>query len=232
MKTALLFVLHGRTEKIAAYNLETIYSLQKETSLTSSYGFLEGNQATLEMAATDLVKQGVKKLIVIPLLLFPATHALVDLPDRLKACLPSEVTFEVLETIGTTQTMFAGLKEKIQAAPTRGKLMIIAHGTPHYSEPLAMLKEICHKLEVECQRPIIWGNYVGPDNYLQVAAKEREPLVVLPFFLTVGHIVKKITKELTTAHLEGVVFLPTFQDSDTLYLALKERMEEAGCIQS
>lgn len=232
MKTGLLFVLHGRTEKIAAYNLETIYSLQKETSLVSGYGFLEGNHATLEMGAAELVNQGVTKIIVLPLLLFPATHALVDLPDRLKGCLPNNVSFEVLETIGTTETMFAGLKEKIQAAPTTGKIMVIAHGTPHYPEPLAMLKEICHKLEVNCQRPVIWGNYVGPDNYLEVAAKEKEPLIILPFFLTVGHIVKKITAELTAAHLEGVIFLPTFQDSGTLYLALKERMEEAGCIQS
>lgn len=231
MTTGLLFVLHGRKEKIAPDNLTTIARLQKLTDLPSTYGFLEGSHATLESGAERLVAQGVTHILALPLLLFPATHALEDLPTRLTDCLPSTGTYEVEATLATTKAIYHGLVEKIKQAPA-GQVLVVAHGTPHYEKPLIMLKVICHQLAVDCQRPILWGNYVGPENYLEVAKKITGPLVVVPFFLTEGHIVKAITQKITATHRDEVTFLPTFQESDTLYLALREKMEELGCIPS
>ena len=123
--------------------------------LPQAIGMLEGQQHTLEDAVRELEKQKVDKIIVVPVLLFPATHAREDIPQRMQAC--AGVPFEICETLGTTKAVYDWLKDRLQeAAETHPTfpIMLVAHGTTHYPEPGEQLERIAAALRSDLGRDV------------------------------------------------------------------------------
>lgn len=226
MKKGILYVLHGRREKISRANLELIETIQKKYPLPQRVGFLEGDQQTLEQSVLILQKQ-VDTLLVVPVLLFSATHVRWDLPRRLKACCPADLTFEITAPLGSTQAVFDFLRAQfhqgLQIHP-EAMPVLVAHGTGHFKEPFAQLQSIGDRLATELQAPVICSNYIGKATVTEVLASYDTPLLVQPLFLTDGRIVNNIKRTILKTHPNSI-FLPTLEDQPALQKAIMERLE-------
>lgn len=237
----IVFVLHGRRDRIAKSNFEAVNQLApvlEKAGLAYRVGLLEGEQQTLEMALTQLAEIGVKDFTLVPVLLFAATHVNRDLPGRTRELLgeDSEVKVSMLAPLGTTEALYQELKKRLAAglaAHPGSKGMLLPHGTPHYSEPDEQLQKIVARMSQELGQPIVGVNYIGANGYQDfLEAHQEESYVIQPFFLTHGHLVDKISHWIEKKHEATDIILPTLEDSPVLVQALMERLVTAGCIPS
>lgn len=234
----IVFVLHGRRDRIAKANLEAVEklaSLLDQAGILHRVGLLEGTYQTLETALHELLSAGVSEFTLVPVLLFAATHVKEDLPQRARQTLGA-APVQILEPLGTTVAIYQALKDSLAAGfteyPTRRGLLI-AHGTPHYSEPNRQLQVIAENLSADLGHKVIGVNYLGAANYLELLAEfPAEAFVIQPFFLTEGQLVAKITEQIRTGHGTFDRVLPTLESSPAVTAALKERLVSAGCIPS
>lgn len=231
-------MLHGRRNRIARGNfaaVEQLVSLLEKDGFLCRIGLLEGDHQTLEAALTQLQELGVTEYLLVPVLLFGATHFKQDLPERTQKIL-GEAKVQLLAPLGTTQAIYQSLKQQLmtnlaEKPGTRG--LLIAHGTPHYQEPAVQLQQIAAKMSQETGYQILAVNYIGSNDYQSfLTAHPEERFVIQPFFLTHGHLVEKISQWIKKNHLPMDVILPTLEESPALVEALKERLVEAGCIPS
>lgn len=82
-----LLVGHGTRKPAGAAQLRTVFE-QLEPLLPrgkSGYCFLELAEPTIEQGIEELASAGVKDLVVVPLLLFTAGHAIEDIPQAVNA---------------------------------------------------------------------------------------------------------------------------------------------------
>lgn len=229
----IIFVLHGRKNKIATANLSVIEEVAKRFPYPYEIGLLEGSFQTLEEAIQSLLKQGVAKVVFLPVLLFPATHANEDLPDRAKRLLEKKLPYQILSTLGTTKAVEDFIVEQIRSVEDPDmEVLLIAHGTPHYPEPLQQLSQIAQSVEQQGGRRVYSAGYYGERTYQQILQEHPSPLIIQRLFLTEGYLAKKIKQELIDQRGGQDVFLPTMQNSEALAAAIAERLEEIPCIQS
>jgi sirohydrochlorin ferrochelatase len=170
----------------------------------------------------------VEKIIVIPVLLFPATHAREDIPQRMQAC--AAVPFEISETLGTTKAVYDWLKDRLQeAAETHPTfpIMLVAHGTTHYPEPGEQLERIAAALRSDLGREVFATNHLGEPHYQAISGEL--PYIVQRLFFTDGYLAKKIGFWFEKNRPQDVL-LEQLLDAEAVHTALKERLEDAGCI--
>ncbi|MFC6169891.1 sirohydrochlorin chelatase [Loigolactobacillus jiayinensis] len=225
MTQGILYVLHGRRNKVPQANLALLRTLRQELPLPQALGFLEGEQQTLEAAFTQLQQQ-VDEVIVVPVLLFAATHVRQDLPQRLQAIQQPNVTVTLLEPLATTNAIFEHLQRQLigacQQAPQR-PVLLIAHGTPHFAEPYRQLRQLASKLQATVAVPVNAANYIGDHRFTELLATQGEPPIVQRLFLTDGRIAGKI-KQAIQQQVPTALFLPTLENQAAVKQAILERL--------
>lgn len=228
MKIGIMYVLHGRKTSIPQKLSNIVKDFSDTLDLPQAIGMLEGQQHMLENAVKQLEEQKVDKIIVVPVLLFPATHAREDIPQRMQAC--SAVPFEISETLGTTKAVYDWLRDRLQeAAESHPKfpIMLVAHGTTHYPEPGEQLERIAAALRSDLGRAVLATNHLGEPHYQAISGEQ--PYIVQRLFFTDGYLVKKIGCWFEKNRPQDIL-LEQLLDSEAVHKALKERLEEAGCI--
>ncbi|MBC1482145.1 hypothetical protein HCJ58_00855 [Listeria sp. FSL L7-1509] len=230
MKKGIVFVLHGRKEKFSTKNMKLVDSVIAELpfAILGKVGLLEGEQQTIEHAMQELLAEKVKNIIFVPVLLFPATHAREDLPERIEAFLHDAVSYQILETLATTKAVERFLVRTIQAANVEDKraVLLIAHGTPHYEQPYEQLKKLARTVEQGVAVDVYTANHIGQQTYLEFLEDYSKSLLIQPLFLTDGFLTDKIKTTIQTERGTKDTFLPTLQDSDELKAAILERVHE------
>lgn len=228
MKIGIMYVLHGRKTSIPQKLYAIVKDFCETLDLPQAIGMLEGQQQKLEDAVKALEKLNVHKIIVVPVLLFPATHARQDIPQRMAAC--AAVPFDICGTLGTTKAIYDWLNGRLQEAiashPTF-PVMLVAHGTTHYPEPAEQLERIAAALRKDLGREVCATNHLGEPHY-QAISGER-PYIVQRLFFTDGYLAKKIGFWFEKNRPQDVL-LEQLIDSEAVHKALKERLEDAGCI--
>lgn len=229
MKIGILYVLHGRKTSIPQKLYNIVKGFTDTLALPQAIGMLEGQQQTLEDAVKTLEEQLVDKIIVLPVLLFPATHAREDVPERMKAC--AAVPFEICATLGTTRSVYDWLKKRLQIAtalyPTL-PVMLVAHGTTHYSEPGEQLERIAAALRADLGREVFATNHLGEPHYQAISGEN--PYIVQRLFFTDGYLAKRIGGWFEEKRPQDVL-LEQLLDTEAVHAALDERLEDMGCIQ-
>lgn len=222
----IIFVLHGRKNKLSVANFSGIEAATKHLTLPYEIGLLEGEHHTLEMAIQSLLSQQVSEIIFLPVLLFPATHANEDLPMRAQKVLNNkQVPYQILPTLGTTRAVEKFLFQQISSVEdSRSEVLLVAHGTPHYQEPYKQLEQIASKLEKQLERKVYPAGYYGDYTYPHILEKHSEAMIIQRLFLTEGYLAKKIKKEIIERRGEQDILLPTMQDSAALVSAILERL--------
>lgn len=226
MTKGVIYVLHGRKDRITSANLDVLQRVSDKLTIPSTIGYLEGDHQTLEMAIRELQAQ-VDDIIFIPVLLFPATHALEDLPQRIAATLDKHKPFSIAPTLATSQAIIdfyiAQTKHALLEYPTYNTL-IIAHGTPHYDLPHQQLVEICQKISQHVPCEVFCANHHGQHTYQEFLSTYDAPLMIQPLFLTNGYLVNKIFNNIHQLRGDKDVYLSSLEGSEALYLAILERI--------
>ncbi len=122
---AILVVGHGtRNPSGARQLLELVRQMQMKMPAAKLFGcFLELAEPSIEQAIERLHAQGIKKTLVVPVLLFTAAHALQDIPDTV-----SEAAKRFgIEVIGQTGSL--GTHESVVALSQVRSSEVIALGT-------------------------------------------------------------------------------------------------------
>ncbi|MEO1770104.1 MULTISPECIES: sirohydrochlorin chelatase [Enterococcus] len=228
----IVFVLHGRKNKLSTANLALIEKIGPRLTCPYEIGLLEGEQQTLENAIQSLLAKQVEEIIFLPVLLFPATHAKEDLPQRAARQLEGKRTYRILATLGTTQSVNDYLIQQVKLSALTGEVLLIAHGTPHYEEPYLELQQLAEKVSQATGKAVYPAHYHGEHTYQEVLLQHSEPLIIQRLFLTEGYLAKKIKDEILQDRGSIDDLLPTLQDQPALEAAIVERLEEVACIQS
>lgn len=231
MASGILFVLHGRRHKAVTANLALVKRAGAATQLPFAIGFLEGGDQTLEMALATLKRAGIHEFIIVPILLFPATHVLQDIPTRTQQALTLVDSFLITAPLGSTQALKKHLRmvlhQAFAAAPYEG--LLIAHGSPHYVEPAAQLAELAAALSRDLGRRIFAGNQLGECPYQEVLLNQPQPLIIQRVLLTDGLLAGKIRRTCENLHKKPQdIFLATLEDTPFIEEAIRERLVEAG----
>ena len=228
MNIGILYVLHGRKTSIPQKLLNIVKEFSDTLDLLQAIGMLEGQQQTLESAVTLLEEQAVEKIVVVPVLLFPATHAREDIPQRMQAS--ASVPFEICETLGSTRAVYGWLKGRLQEVTERHPklpVMLVVHGTTHYTEPAEQLERIAAALRSDLGREVFATNHLGEPHYQAISGEH--PYIVQRLFFADGYLAKKIGVWFENNRPQDVL-LEQLLDAEAVHAALKERLEDAGCI--
>ena len=146
----------------------------------------------------------------------------------MQAC--AGVPFEICETLGTTKAVYDWLKDRLQeAAETHPTfpIMLVAHGTTHYPEPGEQLERIAAALRSDLGRDVFATNHLGEPHYQAISGEL--PYIVQRLFFTDGYLAKKIGFWFEKNRPQDVL-LEQLLDAEAVHKALKERLEDAGCI--
>ncbi|PJM72506.1 transcriptional regulator [Bifidobacterium primatium] len=229
MTTGYLYVLHGRRGKIPESNLELLGDFIRDAGQTGRIAFLEGDEQTLEDGIRALQADN-DHLVIVPVLLYSATHMRWDIPQRTREVIDPNVTLEVTEPLATTKAVHDYLVDLLGKAvkeyPGR-KVLLVAHGTPHFPEPFEQLTELAEDVEHRIGVPIICTNHIGSPRIEDTLThpEAQGPLIVERLFLTDGRLANKI-KARVEALNDDTVFLPTMEDDPVIVDAIKERLAE------
>ncbi|MDH6363227.1 sirohydrochlorin ferrochelatase [Enterococcus sp. PF1-24] len=232
-KTGIVYVLHGRKTGVATSNVETIKELYGNYQQLQRIAFLEGDEHALEDVIQELLAQATMHFVFVPVLLFPATHAREDLPNRVAATLKaSTATYEILATLGSTNAISEFIIQQLKKVTLAEKrdVLLIAHGTPHFPEPQQELVAIAKKVSQATGYQVFTGNYLGEPSYQTFAKEHSDVLIVQRVFLSEGFIARKITRWFKAERGEKDLILATLQDSNYLKLAIMERLTAAGFV--
>ncbi|GCF95387.1 hypothetical protein NRIC_32780 [Enterococcus florum] len=223
----IIFVLHGRKNKISTANLSVINKIASKLEEPYEIGLLEGEHQTLEDAVKALLNKQVEEIIFLPILLFPATHAKEELPERAEGMLQNKIPYQVLNTLGTTQAIKEYVIDQIeQHSAAEQDVLLIAHGTPHYEEPYLQLKQLANEVADATGKQVYPAHYHGEHLYQEILAKHPEPLIIQPLFLTSGYLAKKIKNEICEKRGAIDELLPTLQNQPALEEAIIERLKD------
>lgn len=227
MKQGFIYVLHGRKDRVTEANMDVLARVSQKVTAPTLVGYLEGDHQTLEMSIETLQEQ-VDELIFIPVLLFPATHALEDLPQRIEKTLQTNKVFKIAPTLATSKAIIdfyvMQTKAALQSHPNYNTL-IIAHGTPHYDLPHQQLIENCQKISEQVPCQVFGANHHGKHTYQEFLADYEAPLIIQPLFLTNGYLVNKINRNIQQLRgMQEDIYLSSLEGSEALYLAILERM--------
>ncbi|MFD0897111.1 sirohydrochlorin chelatase [Loigolactobacillus binensis] len=225
MTQGILYVLHGRRNKVPQANLNLLRELMQTLAQPQAVGFLEGQQQTLEASFVSLQQQ-VQQVIVVPVLLFAATHVRQDIPQRLQVIKQPEVTLTVVKPLATTAAVYTFLQHQltgaINANPGRS-ILLIAHGTPHFAEPYQQLQALAGRLQNELQVKVTAASYIGHHRFTDYLTADVGPLIVQRLFLTDGRIAGKI-KQAVQQQVPTAIFLPTLENQGAVKHGILERL--------
>lgn len=229
MTTGYLYVLHGRRGKIPESNLELLNGFIADSGQLGRIAFLEGDEQTLEDGILALQPQ-IDHLVIVPVLLYSATHTRWDIPERSAKVLDPSLKVTVTKTLAETKAVEQYLERTLGAAvaafPHR-RILLIAHGTPHFPEPYAHLQALAKSVGEAIGTEIVPTNHVGHPTIEETLAGEHGPFIVERLFLTDGRLAAKM-KQRVQAIEDGDVFLPTLEDDPVIINAIRERLAEAG----
>lgn len=233
MSTGYLYILHGRRNKVPESNLDLLRDFAASRGQKATIGFLEGEEQTLEDGIHALLDDGISRLVLVPVLLYSATHMRWDIPERTAKVLDplgGKVELTVTGPLATTEAV-ERYEERVLGEAVRQhpghRVLLVAHGTPHFPEPFEQLQALAARVEAATDADIVCTNHIGHPKIEETLAQEHGPFVVERLFLTDGRLANKI-KNRVLALEPDAVFLPTLEDDPVITEAIAERLAEVG----
>lgn len=238
---SVLYVFHGSQKdeknKAAMTFIEELKQLVGKELLQET-AFLENHPQTILKQSEVLISQGADHIVVVPVLLFAAKHALVDIPKEIAAVQKKhpEVRFTQTETFGHRKgsrtvllEQFSKVKEEHAKQALTG--VLLAHGTKMTAEPQRVLEEIAAEIQGKVDFPVEALNLKGSGDYLAAIRQllgENSQLVIVPFFLFDGHLIHLMKARLSEAFPEEEILVtPTLEFDHRILVDLHEIVEGA-----
>lgn len=232
-KTGIVYVLHGRRGKMSIANVATIEKVIEKLNYPQEIGYLEGPHQPLEEALKKMAEQ-VQEVLIVPILLFPASHFSEDLPKRAATVLGTQ-PYLILPTLGTTKVLFEYLVTELRAehkVNPKNDLLLVIHGSARFTKPQDQLAQLAEQLAEKLAVPVFSTSYIVPGALENQLAAHPKAFSIKRIFLSHGRLAKRIVTD--TQALRGDLdhFLPTLQDQPVIEEMILERLEAVGCTPS
>ncbi|MDX1989594.1 MAG: precorrin-8X methylmutase [Candidatus Obscuribacter sp.] len=214
---------HGSRDRQGVQEFEEMVELLKATLATEGkpvyHGYLEFAEPTISQAVRKAIEEGARKVVVVPALLFAATHAKNDMPGELTALRQEFPDTEInyASAMDLHPLLLKLARERIieaeSSAPSSSLirrsetcLVVVGRGT---SDPDANseISKLCRMLEEGMGFGTSFVCYSGTarpntEDGIKAALKlGKKRIIVLPFLLFNGVLVKRIQE--TAAQLAG-----------------------------
>lgn len=203
------------------------------------FAFLEKADENVPLIFSEMIEAGVRECIVVPMLLFPAMHAVEDIPAQLEAVIakyPFEIQYTIADCFGDEKEVYQVANERIQSF-NADHIMIVAHGNKRFLEPDERLTKAVMLMQKDTHQHLIPAMLYGALSFEQKlsALSPKESVVIMPYFLFDGHLVRKI-KRLSQPFIEKgmqITFTDTLDLDFNMVQSVLRQIEkvDAICIQ-
>ncbi|PZL77823.1 sirohydrochlorin chelatase [Enterococcus plantarum] len=242
----ILYVFHGSQKNEKNQAARTfIQQLENrlDPRLYQATAFLENHPDTIASIAENMIKNGVTKVIVVPVLLFAAKHALVDIPAELEPVKNKYPTIQFSQTetfgskVGSRQVLLERFQEVAASYPDEELVgIVVAHGTKQTTEPQNVLTEIAKDIQQQVGFSIIPTSLKGQEDFLADIKKQLSKqlkIVIVPFFLFDGHLITSMKNKLSEAFPTTEFTITRTLEFDSRILSDLEQIvtEAVSCIQ-
>ncbi len=228
MKIGIMYVLHGRKTSIPQKLSDIVKEFSDTLDLPASDRY--AGRATTDIggsAVTELEKQTVDKIVVVPVMLFPATHAR-EYPAA-HASLRSRSVRNQRDTRDDERCLRVAersIAESCRAPPNFADHAGRARNNPLYGTCRTTGKDCCC-LEMNLGREVFATNHLGEPHYQAISGEHPEHRATAIFYRWI--LAKKIGVWFEKNRPQDVL-LEQLLDAEAVHAALKERLEDAGCI--
>lgn len=230
----ILYVLHGSKKKGKREQMEDfLFELSKQVTLAfgippeqQELAFLEHDPRTIVQGLDNLSAKGADLILVQPILLFPASHALEDIPTSISKFKQMNSTSEVrlCHTFGRNREIIEiALKNAYQMAETlqysQYQTAFIIHGSKRFDEPLQEMQLLAQQLSPNIEVTVIYG-HVTWQSFIEKHL--HEPIILVPIFLFEGHLLDRIRAEIASLSA-NICMTPTLElDKNLIPAILRE----------
>jgi sirohydrochlorin ferrochelatase len=204
----ILLVGHGSREEASRGEFDTLARrvMQHHPGVPVASGFLEFWQPDIGGAFQQLIDQGVRRVVAVPVLLFAAGHAKQDIPAALAraAATRGDVAFRQAGHLGCHPAMvelsrqrFLEALDRSGTAPSPPALILAGRGS-HDTEATAEFHRYHELCRAACGVELAAGGFLAMaeprlSDVLDAAAGwNRSPVVVLPHLLFDGVLAQRV----------------------------------------
>jgi sirohydrochlorin cobaltochelatase len=209
MNQALLIAGHGSRDPAASREFETLVGLVRRSPLEAAVGggFIELARPSLAAVAATLVERGAGDVVVVPLMLLAAGHTKNDIPASIAAerLAHPGVRFRYGRDLGIHARLLELVDERIGAVTDAGRrvetaVLLVGRGS---SDPDAN-GDLCKVARLVREgRPfaMVEPAFSGittpsvPEGLARCVALSAKRIVVAPYFLFTGVLVRRITRD-------------------------------------
>lgn len=204
--SGILLAAHGSKLLKAKEQVEVLRN-ELTKALPDSYiisGFLEYAKPRYRDAVLELIRQGVKRITVLPLFLFEGQHISIDLPtifSQLHEDFP-DVHFDFAERLGTGDEIFQLLMHELQRhhkANFADRIILVSSGSSNKDSNQELIRLASrmrgHFKEIDFL-PAFMASTVHPnfEQVFQSASFSNNKVAVMPILLFSGFYLTKIQK--------------------------------------
>ncbi|MFD1416781.1 sirohydrochlorin chelatase [Oceanobacillus jeddahense] len=235
MFDAVIYIGHGsRREEGNAQFKRFIESVMEEVACPKQeIAFLELTNPTIAEALENLIAQGAKRFLIVPVLLFSALHHKLDIPEELRAVQKKYpfISFKMTEPFGTHPYMVDLVVKRIQAEKHEKNtaILLVGRGSSHLS-PIQELQQIGKQVERKLDIPVYSAFLkLGKPSLEEAMAflpYRYKKVYVMPYLLFTGLLLEKI-KESVFSSKDTFAICPNLEFDALMKKALIKRMEEA-----
>ncbi|MFB6466178.1 sirohydrochlorin chelatase [Cytobacillus sp. Hz8] len=240
MKQAVLYVCHGsRLERARREAISFIERCQQRIIADiQQICFLELAAPSIEEGFRSCINKGATNIAVVPLLLFSAGHAKVDIPlviQKMKDQFPF-VNITYGRPVGVNENMVTCVADRLKETLTMNKhasVILIGRGSTDQQAILdfqLMAQLVKEKIKIEDVR-ICFLHRAKPsfDETLLQVQNEGRSAIFIPYLLFTGLLMKEIHRKINNAHKQNPYLqLGQYLGYDTkVEEAFIERVEEA-----
>ncbi len=238
MFDAVVYIGHGsRRQEGNEQFIQFIQSVIKEIPIQKQeFAFLELVAPTIQQSLENIILQGARKILVVPVLLFAAAHYKRDIPDELNITLKrfANVNITITEPFGVHEKMIQLVQKRVQAAygTSNSAILLVGRGSSD-PEPIEMLKQIRSKVEARMKVPVrtafLTAGKPRLEDMINQMSIEFENTYVMPYLLFTGLLHEKIKRRISIEN-EKFYLCGNLQFDVLMSQALIERIQEKAKI--
>jgi sirohydrochlorin cobaltochelatase len=248
MKTAVMICGHGShdPEAVAEFAQAAAGLKARLPESDLEYGYLEFAQPTIRDGLTKLAARGARRIVVLPVMLFAASHVKNDLPseiNRFSADFP-QIDIRFGRELSIEPKLLGAAIERVEAGERRGTrdvprgeslLLVIGRGTKD-ADANATIGKFAHLLREGMGFGQAEVGYSGTASPLAEPALRHaavlgfKRIVVFPYFLFTGMLVKRVyaaCERVAADHPEiEILKAPNLSDHPLVLDCLADRVAE------
>ncbi|KEK23689.1 sirohydrochlorin chelatase [Bacillus gaemokensis] len=234
---AVLYVCHGSRLRAAKEEAISFIAscMDRVSALIQEFCFLELTSPSIEEGFATCVKRGATEIIVIPVFLLAAGHVKEDIPyelEKLKKKYPN-VGVDYGNPFGVSDTLVSAAYKgsSVQEYEKEVTILLVARGSSDpetlrdikYIAALFEKKEKIRKVEV-CYLAAVEPKF--EEKLQEVVERKEENVVILPYLLFTGLLMKHIEKEVRGYRSTDITIAPYLGQNGAFQEVLIQRTEE------